>query len=118
MGRTTFFRRFPNFFPRRCYPITARKFIAAHKRAMSMYMPEENLYNMGLEGLRTYESHSVDRDGPFHPCNVNAEPLALYRSGGYHPVHLGDMLQEDRYLIVHKLGWGLDGTIWLARDRK
>ena len=118
MARSAFSRRFPKFFPRRCYPITARKFIAAHKRATSIYMPEDDLYNMGLEGLRTYERHSVDRDGPFHPCNVNAEPLALYRGGGYHPVHLGDRLQEDRYVIVHKLGWGLDGTIWLARDRK
>lgn len=96
----------------------ARKSIVAHKRAMSMYMQEQDLCNMSLEGLRTYERHSVDRDGPFHHSNVDAEPLALYRRGGYHPVHLGDRLQEDRYVIVHKLGWGLDGTTWLARDRK
>ena len=96
----------------------ARKFISAHQRSMSMYTPEMNRYNMGLEDLRTYERHSVDRDGPFHHCNVYAEPLVLYRSGGYHPVHLGDRFQEDRYVIVHKLGWGLDATTWLARDRK
>ena len=76
------------------------------------------LYNMGLEGLRTYGRHSVDRDGRFYPCNVYAEPLALYREGGYHPVHLGDRLQDDRYVVVHKLGWGLNGTTWLARDRE
>ncbi|CAD6594389.1 MAG: hypothetical protein ASARMPRED_009328 [Alectoria sarmentosa] len=85
---------------------------------MSAAPPDEGLYGMGLEGLRTYDQHDVDRDGPFHHCNVYAEPLALYRSGGYHPIHLGDTMQEGRYIILHKLGWGLEETIWLARDRK
>ena len=92
----------------------ARNFTSAHKPAIS----RGEIYNVGLEGLRTYQSYDVKRDGPFYPCNVHAEPLALYRSGGYHPVHLGDTIQEGRYIIVHKLGWELDGTIWLARDRK
>ena len=96
----------------------ARKSICAHKRSMSTSLPDDEAYYMGLEGLRTYERHEVDRDGPYYPCNIPAEPLTLYRSGGYHPVHLGDIMQEGRYVIVHKLGWGLDGTIWLARDRK
>ena len=104
MARTAFSRRRPPF-------------VSVHKRSMSLYVPEMDVYNMGREG-RTYERYSRDRDGPFYPCNVYAEPLALYRSGGYHPVHLGDRLQEDRYVIVHKLGWGLNGTTWLARDRK
>lgn len=86
---------------------------------MSTASPDwHRAYNIGLSGLRTYEDHNVDRDGPFYPCNVSAEPLALYRSGGYHPVHLGDTMQEGRYRIVHKLCWGFGGTIWLARDRK
>lgn len=96
----------------------ARNFVCAPTRSMSTVNPEYEAYYMGLEGLRTYERHDVDRDGPFYPCNVPAEPLTLYRSGGYHPVHLGDILHEGRYIIVHKLGWELDGTIWLARDRK
>lgn len=95
-----------------------RNFVCAPTRSMSAVNPEYEAYYMGLEGLRTYERHDVDRDGPFYPCNVPAEPLTLYRSGGYHPVHLGDILHEGRYIIVHKLGWELDGTIWLARDRK
>ncbi|CAF9908280.1 hypothetical protein IMSHALPRED_006629 [Imshaugia aleurites] len=91
-----------------------RNFTSAHKPAIS----RGEIYNVGLEGLRTYQSYDVKRDGPFYPCNVHAEPLTLYRSGGYHPVHLGGTIQEGRYIIVHKLGWELDGTIWLARDRK
>ena len=35
--------------------------------------------------------------------------------GGYHPVHLGEVL-IDRYVIVQKLGWGQFSTVWLAKD--
>ncbi|OBZ73938.1 Serine/threonine-protein kinase SRPK [Grifola frondosa] len=45
-----------------------------------------------------------------------AEPLSRYQRGGYHPVHLGDKFHENRYLILHKLGWGSYATVWLARD--
>lgn len=89
----------------------AREFISANKRYMSAAMTEDYFSDMGLEGLRTYEIHDVDRDGPFYLCNVPAEPLSLCRGGGYHPVHLGDTVQERRHIIIYKLGWGLDGTV-------
>ena len=38
-----------------------------------------------------------------------------YRPGGYHPVILGDVLQ-DRYRIIRKLGYGSFSTAWLAVD--
>jgi len=41
-----------------------------------------------------------------------------YRPGGFHPVHLGDVFKNDRYLVIHKLGHGGFATVWLARDRK
>jgi len=37
--------------------------------------------------------------------------------GGYHPVHLGEVL-INRYVIVQKLGWGQFSTVWLAKDMK
>ncbi|KAL7013637.1 hypothetical protein ACKWTF_015500 [Chironomus riparius] len=43
------------------------------------------------------------------------EDVAQYRRGGYHPVHLGDML-HNRYRVVRKLGWGHFSTVWLCRD--
>lgn len=52
-----------------------------------------------------------------HSCSVKAEPLHRYRAGGYHPVHLGDELKENRYRIIHKLGWGAYSTVWLAMDQ-
>lgn len=46
------------------------------------------------------------------------EPLSGYVSGGYHPVSLGDEFNEGRYVVSHKLGWGLHSTVWLAYDRQ
>jgi serine/threonine-protein kinase SRPK3 len=43
------------------------------------------------------------------------EPIASYRKGGFHPIHIDDVLQ-NRYRIVNKLGYGAYGTIWLVED--
>ncbi|KAM0227248.1 hypothetical protein ACHAP5_012214 [Fusarium lateritium] len=49
--------------------------------------------------------------------NEGLEPLEDYQEGGYHPVHIGDSLgPSDRYKIIHKLGHGGFGTVWLCRD--
>lgn len=44
-----------------------------------------------------------------------AETLEKYQPGGYHPIMIGDKLQ-NRYQIVDKLGYGGYSTVWLARD--
>ncbi|MCO5612176.1 hypothetical protein L7F22_066438 [Adiantum nelumboides] len=46
------------------------------------------------------------------------EDFEDYTKGGYHPVHVGDVFSDGRYLIVRKLGWGHFSTVWLARDQK
>ena len=45
------------------------------------------------------------------------EGIKEYQMGGYHPVHLGEVL-IGRYVIVQKLGWGQFSTVWLAKDMK
>lgn len=40
----------------------------------------------------------------------------LYRPGGFHPIHLGDMLKDGQYRIMRKLGYGSFSTVWLAVD--
>ncbi|KAI1326699.1 kinase-like domain-containing protein [Xylariaceae sp. FL0255] len=45
------------------------------------------------------------------------ETTGHYRPGGYHPVHLHDKL-NDRFEVIHKLGFGGFATIWLCWDAK
>lgn len=53
-----------------------------------------------------------DEDG-----NSEDEGIDDYKKGGYHPVHVGEVL-NGRYVILQKLGWGHFSTVWLARDIK
>ncbi|RMZ79733.1 hypothetical protein DV738_g3261, partial [Chaetothyriales sp. CBS 135597] len=47
----------------------------------------------------------------------DVEWLEDYRPGGYHPVKIDDRLNE-RYRVVHKLGYGTFSTAWLALDEQ
>ncbi|CAM1510209.1 Fc.00g005440.m01.CDS01 [Cosmosporella sp. VM-42] len=46
----------------------------------------------------------------------DVEVLERYRLGGFHPVSLGETLQDGRLRIVHKLGHRAYSTVWLAWD--
>ncbi len=41
---------------------------------------------------RIYYEQNPERDAPYRWSSVFAEPLAEYRTGGYHPVHVGDTM--------------------------
>ena len=41
------------------------------------------------------------------------EGMPDYKIGGYHPIHVGEILL-DRYVIIQKLGWGHFTVVWLA----
>lgn len=47
----------------------------------------------------------------------DVERLEDYRSGGHHPVMIGDVL-HGRYKVVHKLGYGTFSITWLALDEQ
>ncbi|KAI1774324.1 kinase-like domain-containing protein [Hypoxylon cercidicola] len=47
--------------------------------------------------------------------NLGLEDVQRYNKGGYHPVHLDDIL-NGRFEVFHKLGNGGFGTVWLCRD--
>lgn len=45
------------------------------------------------------------------------ERLHGYRPGGYHPIHLQDVLNNGQYRVIHKLGHGGYSTVWLCRGQ-
>ncbi|KAJ3568569.1 hypothetical protein NPX13_g6378 [Xylaria arbuscula] len=66
-----------------------RQKLGAHLKAARLYIPVEDV-------------ETIDR----------------YKTGGYHPIHIGDCLgPENRFEIVNKLGHGGYSTVWLARDK-
>ncbi|KAG7096230.1 hypothetical protein E1B28_003681 [Marasmius oreades] len=44
------------------------------------------------------------------------EDLEDYVKGGYHPVEIGDVFRDGKYVVVRKLGWGHFSTVWLAKN--
>jgi serine/threonine-protein kinase SRPK3 len=56
----------------------------------------------------------------FHGSNLlhDQKRMSRYRPGGFHPICLGDTLNQRRYQVCHKLGWGGFSTVWLAKDAK
>ena len=68
-------------------------------------------------------AHSEDCGPSHNNSKIDAEREDWYVEGGYHPVSLGDKLGDkdldaERYIIIHKLGFGPEYTVWLARDTK
>ena len=69
---------------------------------------------------------STDSDSDMDTMAYYSPPSSLdgvehardYRSGGFHPIAIGDAFSQGRYSIVHKLGYGGSSTVWLARDRE
>lgn len=48
---------------------------------------------------------------------VPVESISNYVYGGFHPAKLGDCLGGDgRFRVLHKLGTGGAGVVWLCRD--
>ncbi|KAI1460183.1 kinase-like protein [Annulohypoxylon moriforme] len=61
-------------------------------------------------------SESESNPCKYFPCQLGeSEDLENYEPGGFHPVHLGDVY-DDRYRVIHKLGFGGFSTVWLAQD--
>ncbi|KAK3949793.1 serine/threonine protein kinase [Pseudoneurospora amorphoporcata] len=53
-------------------------------------------------------------ENDFYGCT---EKLENYKLGGLHPIILGDRLGDNgRFRVVHKLGHGGYGTVWLCQD--
>ncbi|KAH7907721.1 kinase-like domain-containing protein, partial [Hygrophoropsis aurantiaca] len=56
-----------------------------------------------------------ERPVRYYKHYLDVENVNKYRKGGYHPVHIGDII-HDRYRVVNKLGHGAYSTVWLVKD--
>ncbi|KAF8474634.1 kinase-like domain-containing protein [Kalaharituber pfeilii] len=73
--------------------------------------------NRDLQLLRSLAGQAITKDMDWiYRSTVPAEDVQNYKPGGFHPLLLGARLQNDRYEILHKLGFGAFGTVWLAKD--
>ncbi|KAK5634288.1 hypothetical protein RRF57_010002 [Xylaria bambusicola] len=76
--------------------------------------PESDVDTPKDEQVESGESEYIE----YRPIGVdNIENIDLYNKGGHHPVNLGDVL-NGRYEVVHKLGNGGFGLVWLCQDTK
>lgn len=105
------------------YARLGHRFNLTHKQSMSTSniadpCSPNSPYMTNCTGCGYHPNHEPELDGIYCWCNIDAERLIYYRNGGYHLTHLGDTMHGGRYRIMHKLGWGGGGTVWLARDAK
>lgn len=60
-------------------------------------------------------------DNPTNGLHIEGPPFALehvydYEPGGHQPVQLGDVFDNGRYRVLHKLGSGGYANVWLCRN--
>ncbi|KAH7905982.1 kinase-like domain-containing protein [Hygrophoropsis aurantiaca] len=58
---------------------------------------------------------SPERSQDIYEPGFFCESVDFYRKGGFHPVHIGDIIHEQ-YEVVNKLGYGAYATVWLVKD--
>ncbi|CAG8747080.1 12780_t:CDS:2, partial [Cetraspora pellucida] len=70
------------------------------------------------ERLTSSAASSSAEEEPEKLLTEDEEDLDDYCKGGYHPVKIGDIFNEGRYVVIRKLGWGHFSTVWLAKDNR
>ena len=63
------------------------------------------------------DGSAADSEGTQDFSDDDDEGKDGYKKGGYHPVKLGEIYNND-VVVVRKLGWGHFSTVWCAWDRK
>ena len=98
-------------------PFQRRPLVDQHLSRLLSPTPSEPRTRVPV--IRSFSSHKMEEapsNEHIYEWHEYVENLDHYRPGGYHPVHLGDLYSNERYQVVHKLGFGSYSTVWLARD--
>ncbi|KAJ3379773.1 serine/threonine protein kinase, CMGC group [Lobulomyces angularis] len=72
-----------------------------------------NSQNSSFEKLPQSEYYTSSEE---EDLSEEEEEEEDYKPGGYHPINVGDTFNDNRYVILRKLGWGHFSTVWLAKD--
>ena len=82
--------------------------IATFHRIKTVFgLPAIPCLHRGALHLRPFSqlAGSFNKSDPWlFECRIDAEPIYRYTKGGYHPVHLGDILNNGTYRILHNIG--------------
>ncbi len=63
------------------------------------------------------EETTIGTMSPYSGPEEGLESTTQYWEGGFHPIHIGDVL-NGRFEVVNKLGSGGFGVVWLCLDKK
>merc|ERR1712098_79290 len=102
--------------PRKALAIQAKK---KRSKAKSRLKPDDKKRPLPSNDKKSneprYDEEEEEEEEILGSDDDEQEDPRDYCKGGYHPVKIGDLL-NNRYHIVRKLGWGHFSTVWLSWD--
>ncbi|KAG5963999.1 hypothetical protein E4U56_002502 [Claviceps arundinis] len=94
----------------------SRSFLSRHAANKAVFSSSGFTTRVGFNCIQSRNSTTSVPPVEYESVE-GVEDISQYRLGRYHPIHIDDRL-NNRYRVVHKLGYGSFSTVWLALDEK